>query len=439
MKYFKYPLLLACLLIFAVSCDKKPIPPVEKPDLNTSIELLTTNNQAVEAGTFMADSIRVRVTDENNAPVADIEVSFEQVSTDDGSIIFPVTKITDEDGFAATGYVVDTLIGFDTLRITASTVDDSVAYLSILVTASDPAGMELISPTINPVTGVAGEFVADTIKVRVVDQYSNPVSYQRVLFKALTRSLVVSDSTALLPVENDSIVTRTDASGIAWTIWQLSAKPIDFIGYPTVSIMEIYRVVNNTLTDLITLSGNGNDPGQYTYYDDIRLIFEENCFLCHPSVTTDYSLNFYYTTIDTLIEPGDTNSIFLDFANDSHELNTINVIEEDQVFEWVVSDNAAPGSSGLNSYNSAMKDIFDLKCVSCHGTVVNGNYTLDTFEGILGTGSDGTPNAIAGDSLSLLVQKILPGGNMRQRLAPDSVLLADSIVKWIVVDSLRQY
>ncbi|MFH1699545.1 MAG: hypothetical protein ABIE07_03065 [Candidatus Zixiibacteriota bacterium] len=441
MKYIKCAVLAVCLIIIAASCDKKSIPPQEKPDLNTTLVLLSTNNQAIEAGTFMTDSIRVRVIDENNAPVAGIEVSFEQITPDSGSFIFPDVDITDDGGYASAGYLADTLIGFDTLKITASNVDDSVVSLSLLVTASDPDRMELIKPSGNPVTGTAGEFIADTIKVRVTDKYSNPVSFQRVLFRALDRSLVISDSTALLPVENDSIVTRTDAFGIAWTIWQLSARPTPFIKYPTSSNLEIYRVLDTNWTDRIDLRGNGSDPGPYAYYDNIRPIFEDNCFICHPSAFTDYSLNFYYTTIQPgIVEPGDSaNSSIIDFANRSHEANMINVVEEDQVIQWVVSDSAAPGFSGLNSYNNGMKEIFDLKCAACHGAVVNGNYNLDSFEGILGGGTDSTPNVIAGDSLSMLIQKILPGGNMRQNLDPESILLADSIINWIVIDSLRQY
>ncbi|MEE9442247.1 MAG: hypothetical protein V3V99_06225 [candidate division Zixibacteria bacterium] len=441
MKYTRYSLLIVCAIIFTISCSKKSIPSPEKPDLHKSLELLSTNNRAVEAGTFMSDSVRVRVVDENNALVPGIEVSFEQITSHDGSVIFPAIDSTDEGGYASAAYLVDTLIGVDTIKIIASDVDDSVVYLSILVTASNPERMELIGPTINPVTGIAGEFIADTIKVRVVDKYSNPVASQRVLFRALDRSIVVSDSTALLPVENDSIVTRTDASGIAWTTWRLTANPTPFIEYPTSSNLEIYRVLDMILTDKIELRGNGNDPGSYNYYSDIRPIFEDNCFPCHPGIRTDYSMNFYYTTVlPGIVEPGDSaNSALLDSANRSHEANMINVVEEDLVIQWVVSDSAAPGSSGLNSYNSGMKDIFDLKCVSCHGALPYGNYSLDSFEGILGNGTDGIPNAIAGDSLSMLIQRILPVGNMRQYLAPDNILFSDSIINWIIIDSLRQY
>jgi hypothetical protein len=66
---------------------------------------------------------------------------------------------------------------------------------------------------------------------------------------------------------------------------------------------------------------------------------------------------------------------------------------------------------------------------------------MTTHGGIRGGGLDATPNAIAGDASSLLATQMIAMHNW-PALDPDSItaaVLADSIVNWIVNDSLRQY
>ena len=108
----------------------------------------------------------------------------------------------------------------------------------------------------------------------------------------------------------------------------------------------------------------------------------------------------------------------------------------------MVTDSAAPGSSGLNDYYDNMKPIFDASCISCHsGALPPGDYLLTGHKEIRGTGSDAVSNAVAGDTASLLVVM------MKQRhswvhIDPDSLVaaaLADSIIRWVVIDSLRDY
>ena len=125
-----------------------------------------------------------------------------------------------------------------------------------------------------------------------------------------------------------------------------------------------------------------------------------------------------------------------------HELTHLNYVEQDKIIRWVVTDGAAPGSSGLNNYHDNMKPIFDAHCISCHsGASPLGSYDMTTFDGIRGDGSDAVPNAIAGDAGCLLGLKMTPAtvDNMRLYFGADSVALADSVIRWIVVDSLRDY
>lgn len=428
----------AVLLLGAISCHKKPVPPPEKPDYVTTLMAVSTTVVSDKAGTPLNNPFQVRVIDENGTPVAGVPINFEQITPQSGSRLLPAATTTDPNGYAGMFYVLDTLMGVDTLRATASGVDDSVVYFQITVTMGPADGVVMVSPLAYPVFDTAGTRLPDTFVVKVVDRYNNGIPNHRVLFKTSNRCVVVTDSTALLPFENDSVYTRTDDSGLARAVWQISVKPYPGFGYPN----SFNLVAKNEVNDSVRFLAASYDPGRLEYYYDVRPIFQSRCFICHPSVLTDYSLNFYYTTVvDGIVEPGDSlNSLLLAKALSSHGPSPINMVEEDIVFRWVVTDSAAPGSSGLNCYQSQMKSIIDSKCLACHGEPPAGNsYIMTTHESIRAIGSGGLPNAIAGDSSSALVQHLLPGGDMRVYLAPDSAVLADSLIRWIVIDSLRQY
>ncbi len=60
-----------------------------------------------------------------------------------------------------------------------------------------------------------------------------------------------------------------------------------------------------------------------------------------------------------------------------------------------------------------MSALFDAHCTSCHGaTAPAGNYRTDSAGGLLGAGTDATPNLVAGDPMSLIVRKCKPGNSM---------------------------
>jgi mono/diheme cytochrome c family protein len=96
---------------------------------------------------------------------------------------------------------------------------------------------------------------------------------------------------------------------------------------------------------------------------------------------------------------------------------------------------ASPAPPDRVTYEADVKPIFDARCVSCHsGASPAAQYDLTTLDGITGNGRDGTPNAIAGDPLSLLVVESQPGGNMNSFYSsPDEVALVE---RWVVEDNL---
>lgn len=86
------------------------------------------------------------------------------------------------------------------------------------------------------------------------------------------------------------------------------------------------------------------------------------------------------------------------------------------------------------TYTTHIKPILDANCASsCHSAALHlGNYDMSTYAGILGNGTDATPNAIAGDANSLLITKLAAG---HQGL---SQVNQDLIYQWVVDDLLLE-
>jgi mono/diheme cytochrome c family protein len=96
---------------------------------------------------------------------------------------------------------------------------------------------------------------------------------------------------------------------------------------------------------------------------------------------------------------------------------------------------ASPEPPDRVTYEADVKPLFDARCVSCHsGANPAAQYDMSTLDGIVGNGTDGVPNAIAGDPLSRLVVESKPGGSMNSFYSsPDEVALVE---RWVVEDSL---
>jgi mono/diheme cytochrome c family protein len=87
------------------------------------------------------------------------------------------------------------------------------------------------------------------------------------------------------------------------------------------------------------------------------------------------------------------------------------------------------------TYEADIRPIFEANCVSCHGaTNPAANYSMASYEEVLGNGSDGVPNAIPGDVQSLLLQKSLTTGSMNAYY--DNLDEVTLVERWVVEDSL---
>ncbi len=431
------PLLLLSLM--AASCGDKGVPP--PPEITTSLQIISGNNQIPKAGAFLPDSLLVRVVTNRGEPVPGVSVTYEQITPIDGGyFVWNTTRTTDSNGFAKNKYYADHLVGLDSIKVKASQIDDSLVYFVVNVIPDVADSIFRLYREDNDQIAPGGQKLPRPIRVKVADKFGNPVPGQRVLYKTFYRCLVETDSSVNYPRLVDTAVTRTNENGVASSDWIMTVNSGVF---PTLfAIGEL----DGSVLDTVLFVATAIPPAEINYYYGVRNVFQKHCFTCHSQPTppgTDYTLDYFYRVADNgNLTPPDANAPLLNYLQpDNHiYVDSINWIEEDIVVNWVVAHDTAHGSSGFNNYNDHMKNIFDANCAValCHAAGAS-VYDLSSHPGILGGGSDATPNAVAGDSASLLVQSLLPGGLMRGYLGVDSVMLADSLINWVVDDSLRQY
>jgi len=441
----------ALAIVFAVSCGKKGVPPDANTEPTISIQLVSTPALTLPPYTY-SDTIRVRVINSQGLPIVGDTVTFAQVSPSNGGGFFftdPTISsalITDQSGYAYNQYRSDSSAGADTLMISTSLVGDTGAvYIIVTVNRGTPADIEKISPLTSQ-SSTAGQTIPVPYVVRVKDKYGNAIPDSRVVFKTIERCVVATDSMLGRPYLLDTAYTFTDTAGLAQADWVLTVNPDPYLGtYPnTTPELYGYAIYNGSRVDSVKFQAFATNPGQFKFYPDIRPILIDNCqgAACHGGVSS-YRVDFYYTLSENNnLVPGDTSCQFVADLNPISHISDLNTVEEDKAIRWAVINNAVPGSSGMNNYTDQMKSILDNSCVMCHnGTTLDGNYDMSSHLGIRGNGSDVTPNAIAGDNACSLVTYIQAGHYADSlSLDPDTAAaLADSIIRWIVVDSLREY
>lgn len=87
------------------------------------------------------------------------------------------------------------------------------------------------------------------------------------------------------------------------------------------------------------------------------------------------------------------------------------------------------------TYNNTARSILASNCDGCHsGTTPEGDYSTDTYAGVMGGGTDTEPNVIGGDPNSTLLQKLNsdPAHTLNQ-------VDADSLYDWIVNNGASEY
>jgi len=233
------------LSLMAISCGDKGVPPLPVPA--TRLEIISGNGQIPRAGAFLPDSLMVRVTTDMGEPIPDIQIVYEQITPIDGQGLRWGVQTTNGDGYARNKYYADTVVGIDTIMVTASDIEDSVVHF--VVTVVPDSANTIIIESGDGQEGNSGDMLSEPCVVKVTDKYNNPVPDLRTKFVVFGECLVFTDSTAA----TDTAYTRTAEDGMAQAQWIMAS-----VGSPSWTWMWVYMMVGDQPVDSVRFSAHIN-------------------------------------------------------------------------------------------------------------------------------------------------------------------------------------
>ena len=172
--------LLLFVLAVALRCGGDITVPAE--GLPSHIEIISGDGQTGVAGGLLSDSLVVRITDSKDRPVTDQPVEFAPAGAGAAQDLIPDTAMTGSDGRAWSRWVLGTRAG--AVQVKARALGRSPVEVTFSATAQPgpPHALSLISGAGQ--TGLVGGTLDDSLLVRVVDQYNNPIESQVVSWTA---------------------------------------------------------------------------------------------------------------------------------------------------------------------------------------------------------------------------------------------------------------
>ncbi|HEV8122979.1 MAG TPA: Ig-like domain repeat protein [Gemmatimonadales bacterium] len=222
---------LSCILIAAgsVTCsgDKLVLPDEGDP---AAITVVSGNNQNGTVGLVVTDSVVVRVTDSKARPVVDARVQFNLGTNGTGGDLIPDTAVTDADGRARARWVLGTRAGVQ--LATARVVGFSSVSTSFSATALADVADTVFALSGDGQTGTVGVALAESLVVRVNDQFGNPVSAISVGW-SVSGGGTVSAATVATGANGQAAVQRVlgpnaGSQSAAATVPGVSGSPVGF-------------------------------------------------------------------------------------------------------------------------------------------------------------------------------------------------------------------
>jgi large repetitive protein len=167
------------------------------------LRLVSGDNQVAAVGSALADSLVVRVTDDNGNPVAGVDILWTVIG---GGSISPASVLSGADGTAAAERVLGNASGPQTAQ--ASSAGLSSITFTQTAEPANPTSLVLVSG--NGQTGAVGAQLTDSLVVRLVDDNGNGVGAKAISWVVGTGGGSPNPATA-----------TTNPNGFAWTRWTL--------------------------------------------------------------------------------------------------------------------------------------------------------------------------------------------------------------------------
>lgn len=203
--------LLGSLLVLA--CKDSPTENRQTRTL-AALDIVAGNDQSGVVGTELANPLVVRVEDTNGQPVAGQLVNF-RVTAGGGSV-FAAAGLTNASGIVQDRWTLGTSTA-DSQRVEARAVDPNtgaaIVFATFRATPLPGPAHSVTKAAGDAQTGLLGAPLPDSIAVRIVDSYGNPVPGVQVSWVPGVGNGAVSPASS-----------PTNAQGIAKTRWTLGPR-----------------------------------------------------------------------------------------------------------------------------------------------------------------------------------------------------------------------
>ncbi len=210
------------------------------------IQIIQGDDQIGGAGLPLTDSIVVQVLDAAGRGIAGLPVAFVLGEGADGGTVSPDTVLTDSRGESATAWVLGGAAGAQALDASVVGRDLSVRFTAS-AGSSAPSRLEAVSG--DEQTAAVGTALPDSLVVRVVDDFGNPVA-----------GVTVAWSASSGDVSPDLVETGEDGRAAARRILGAEAgtqtATADVPGLEGASVTFTHAAVPGSAASLVLISGD---------------------------------------------------------------------------------------------------------------------------------------------------------------------------------------
>jgi hypothetical protein len=202
-----FGLLMALLSGASCSSDTLLLPAEGDPG---NLEVLAGNGQVGTVAGSLPESLVVRLTDTEGRPIANQPIAFVLTGDETGQLA-PDTVLTDASGRAAARWMLGTVAGVH--RAEARVMEATIALAAVFSATANPAAPDtLVTVSGDHQTGQVTTELAESLVVRLVDQFGNAVSGADVQWSASSGSI-------------SSTTVTTGPDGRAAVSWTLGVVP----------------------------------------------------------------------------------------------------------------------------------------------------------------------------------------------------------------------
>ncbi|HEY7505229.1 MAG TPA: Ig-like domain-containing protein [Gemmatimonadales bacterium] len=210
------------------------------PDAPTTIELVSGNNQSATAGSALPNPLVVRVTDENDNPVANVGVTW---AAQVGGSVSDATTATDANGRAQVTRTLGVLPGTYTTTATVDGLSGSPVTFTSTAQVGAPDRLAIITQPGSPI--VSGGTISPAPSVQVQDDQQNPVPQAGIAVNAAITSGPAGGSLGV----NDQRLTNSNGRANFANL-TISGPPGDYVLTFTATVggAELTPVSSNPIT-----------------------------------------------------------------------------------------------------------------------------------------------------------------------------------------------